>query len=99
VYLHAKPDITMADIASARAVASPITKGIWDIEFTLTKDGAKKLENVTQNHMNKPLALLVNGKVIAAPRVRGVVGEKAVFEGNLSKDEAEKIAGAIKVKK
>ena len=96
VYLRKEAEVTEKDVTQAQAVEH---KGTFVIEIVLTKEGQKKLAKLTEEHVDKPLAILVDGKVIAAPVVRDKVpGEKAIITGNFTKEEAEKIAKGIKDK-
>ncbi len=68
VYLHAKPVITRQDIQEARLLKDE-TNGDVIIELTLTAKGAERLSEATSQNQNKLLAILINGRVIAAPRI------------------------------
>jgi preprotein translocase subunit SecD len=97
VYLHKEAELTEKDVSKAQAIEDK--KAGFAIEIVLTKEGQKKLAKLTEEHVNKPLAILVDGKVIAAPIVRDKLeGGKAVITGNFTKAEAEKIAKGIKDK-
>lgn len=97
VYLHKTAEITNADIDSARATEDAAGKPV--VEVTLTEEGARKMRRLTEEHKDKPLAILVDSKVIAAPTVRSTISEKALMISGLStKDEAEKLAKGIKAK-
>jgi preprotein translocase subunit SecD len=93
VYLHKAAELTNADIAAARATED--TSGKPAVEVTLTKEGAQKMRELSEKQKNKPLAILVNGKLIAAPTVRAVIGEKAVIAGNFTKDDVDKLVKAL----
>jgi preprotein translocase subunit SecD len=98
VYLHKEAELTDKDIAQARVVEDKQVIGPM-IEIVFTKEGQAKIGKLTGEHLDKPLAILFEGKVIAAPVVRAKLdGEKALFTGNFTKEEAEKIASSIKGK-
>ena len=96
VYLRKQTDLTNEDIASARAIDSKDTGPA--VEITFTKDGQKKATKVSEAHQDKPLAILVDGKVIAALTVKTKLGEKVLVTGNFAKEEAEKLAARIQGK-
>jgi len=96
VYLHKTAEITNADIAEARAAEDTTGKPV--VAITLTKEGAKKMRALTEEHRNKPLAILVNGKVIAAPVVKAPIGEQAWISGKFTKEEVEKLVKGINTK-
>ncbi len=96
VYLHKKAELTKEDIAQARVT------DLGDhpaVEITFTEQGQKKFARLTEDHLGKPLAIMVAGKVLAAPIVRAKVsGGKALLSGNYSKETAEGIVKTIKEK-
>lgn len=89
VFLHPIAELTEKDVLSANVSVGP------SIEVTLTEAGAKKLEKLSAAHRDRPLAILVDGKVIAAPTIRANLGGTVVITGEFTKDEAQKLAAAI----
>jgi preprotein translocase subunit SecD len=96
IYLHKEVELSNDDIASAKAATDQSKAYVVDVE--LTKEGRQKLARVTKEHQGKPLAILVDGKVVAAPVVRDEVVGNARISGNFTKEEAERIANGIKGK-
>ena len=96
VYLHKTADATNADIAEARAVVDDNNKTF--IEITFTKEGAKKMAALSEAQRDKPLAILVDGKVISAPIVRAKFSARAQITGKFTKEEVEKLVKAINAK-
>ncbi len=94
IYLHKEAELSGADIASVGVTTDK--EGAPAVEMTLTKEGAKKLAKVSEDHKDKPLAILVDGKVVFAPVVRATLGDKVVITGKFTKAEAEKLAKKIK---
>jgi preprotein translocase subunit SecD len=97
VYLHREAALTRTDIAGALVTEE---KGQpRAVSIRLTKEGSKKIAQLTQRHLNKPLAILVNGQVISAPVVRSkITGENILLTGNFTNEEAERIAVALRSK-
>ncbi len=91
-YLHASPDATGEHVAEARATEDDA--GHPAIEVTFTKEGAKKMAALSEAHRGRPVALVVGGTVVSAPRVAGAFSGKGVFVGRFTKQEAE---GFVKV--
>jgi preprotein translocase subunit SecD len=96
VYLHKEVELTNEDIAGAKAVTDQSKANVVEVE--LTKEGRQKLARLTKAHQGKPLAILVDGKVVAAPVVRDEFTGNARISGNFSKEKAERIAKGIKGK-
>jgi preprotein translocase subunit SecD len=96
VYLHQEIELSNEDIAAAKAIADKSQGNV--IEVDLTRQGQEKMAKLTKAHLGKPLAIMIDGKVIAAPVVHAVINSKAVISGNFSKEEAAQIAAGIKGK-
>jgi preprotein translocase subunit SecD len=61
-----------------------------DMEFT--DEGARKFEEITAQYVGKQIAIVLDGKVMSAPRViEKISGGKAEITGNFSIDEAKRL--------
>jgi preprotein translocase subunit SecD len=89
IYLHKTPDATNEDIAEARVVENSGQKAA--IEVVFTREGAKKMATLSEQHTNKPVAILIDGKVISTPVVKTKFSERARITGEFTKEQAEKI--------
>ena len=93
VYISNDVLLSNADVASARVIQGPNGP---QIEIQFTKAGAQRFATATQNHLTKPLAILVDGRLLSAPiLLEKISGGKAVIAGNFSKEEAQRIANGI----
>lgn len=96
VYLHKEAVVTGRDIAEARPTSDSAGKDA--IGITFTKAGGEKIAKATGAHKGKPLAIVVNGKVISAPVIRAKISTKAVISGEFSKKEIKRIVKLIQGK-
>ena len=96
IYLHKEAAITNEDIADARAARDDAGNPM--VQITFTKEGAKKAEELTKQQKDKWIAILVDGKVVSAPMVTGVISEKAQITGTFTRDRVEKLVQALKPK-
>jgi len=94
IYLHPDIVVTNSDIAQAQVIpgGSPATFGV---SIAFTRDGATKVSNATQGHVGKPVAILIDGAVVAAPTLRSAISASAVISGDFTKAEADRIASGI----
>jgi preprotein translocase subunit SecD len=93
VYLNGVAVLTNPDIAFARVTTSSDRLAV---EITFTKAGAKKFADITAANLNKPLGILVDGKLVSAPIIRDTIaGGKAIITGNFAADEAKRIAAGF----
>jgi preprotein translocase subunit SecD len=93
IYLHDERVITNNDVVQAQVVEG---RGRFSIAITLTPGGAARMATATSTHVGKPLAIIVNGDVVAAPTVRGQIGNEAVINGDFTRVEAERIAAGLR---
>ena len=93
LFVAAEPEITGQDIAQATIEISEIFPGHQNVvlQVKFTEGGARKMENLTRAHQTLPLAVLVDGKLRAAPRVFSIISGDAQLSGVLTLEEAAKI--------
>lgn len=95
LYLHERPVVTNGDISSASVVRPAGTPPWYNVAISFTKQGATKMRQATAGHMGQPMAILIDGQVVAAPVVRSIIGSQAMITGKLTKKEAERIANGV----
>ena len=95
LYLHREVVITNEDIIEAQPLEDPDTKGGYKVSLVFTKQAAERMAKAAQQRTGRRLAVLLDGKVISAPFVSGSIYDKAAITGQITKDEAERIAEAL----
>jgi preprotein translocase subunit SecD len=93
VYLYPTAELTNEDIADARIVEQPEARVA--IDFIFTEAGTKKMEKLSEKQIDKPLAILIDGKVIAAPTVKAKISGRAQITGSFTREEAAKIVRGV----
>jgi preprotein translocase subunit SecD len=94
IYLHQETVIVNGDIARAQ-VAQSAGASNFGVDVTFTAEGAAKMLRATQNHIGRPLAILIDGDVVTAPVVRAGIGTSATISGSFSRAEAERLVAGI----
>ena len=94
VYLYAETLASNGDVTSTRTIA--VNAGRFGVAIELSADAAGRMDRATAKHNGRPLALMLDGRVVAAPIVRGTIGRSAVLDGNFSEAQARRIAAGIK---
>jgi len=98
VYVGAQPELTNAHIARVEAVKTRIGEGLI-LEVWLTKAGAKRMAELTSNHIGDSLAIMINSVVLSVPVIRGIInpGTQRSFDVGvpLAPEETERLAGAV----
>ena len=93
VYLHESAVVTNDDVRDARVTAASGTA--FNVGVSFTPQGAEKMASATQAHIGKPLAILVNGTVVAAPTLRGVIRQSALITGDWTREQADEVAAGL----
>jgi preprotein translocase subunit SecD len=94
VYLHREAIVTNADVVRASVVPG-ITSVNFNVAVTFNSAGAAKMATATAAHLNKPVAILINGRVVAAPLVRAQISDQAVISGDFDRSQASAIAAGL----
>jgi preprotein translocase subunit SecD len=94
VYLHREAIVTNADVLRATVVPG-ITSVNFNVAVTFNSAGAAKMATATAAHLNKPVAILINGRVVAALVVRAQISDQAVISGDFDRSQASAIAAGL----
>ena len=82
--------VTGRDLRGARAGRDEL--GRPNVRFELKPPGAEALEKSTGRHMGRRLAIVLDGRVISAPTIDGVVGAEGQIRGGFTAAEADELA-------
>jgi SecD-like export protein len=94
IYLHEEIVVSNGDID--RAEMLPGREGLrFVVGVHFTPEGARKMNAATQNHIDRPIAILVDGEVVMAPTVRSTIGDSAEINGNYTREQAERIVNGL----
>ncbi len=93
VYLHQKPVLTRDDIREVNAVSDKNNGPA--IGITFTDAGAAKIGIATAESIGKRIAVVVDGKVIFAAKIRTPIKDRAEITLRFSKTEVERLVQAI----
>lgn len=93
IWIAPEPALTNTDVARAWPEEM---NGEVCVGLLLTEEGALKLARLTTAHVGRPMALMVDGRVTAAPRIAApITGGRAILQGNFTAEEARAIAAGI----
>ena len=78
IYLHPTPLATWSDVTIARVIGpgNPTS-----VAVTFNSDAAARLASGTATHVGKPVAIILDGRIVAAPIVRSPISDSAVITG------------------
>jgi hypothetical protein len=94
IYLHPEIVVGNGDIERAEVLPGR-DAGQFVVGIIFTPDGTRKMLAATQNHIGRPVAILVDDEVVMAPTVRAAIGERAEINGNYTREEAERVVNGI----
>lgn len=93
VYMERGSVVTGADVTSARVVDAG--GGRYSVSVSFSAAGSNRLAESTRIHMGRPVAIVLNGRVVAAPVVRSMIRDGAVISGSFTREEADRIAAGF----
>jgi preprotein translocase subunit SecD len=82
--------ITGKDLKDARRGAGRIGEAV--VDFRLTPDAGQRFEDLTRANEGQLLAILLDKKVISAPRINAVIRDSGLIEGSFNTETAEDLA-------
>ena len=97
--LWVAPEIRLTSADIARAEARNDADAGRSIAVVLTDDGARKMAALSAAQDNKPIALLLDGKVIWAPVVKGSIGKEVRLtggDGGLTQTQIDRLLASFK---
>jgi hypothetical protein len=96
IYLHPEMLVTNDDIAQSWVLEDGPDRFGVSVEFL--QAGAQRMRQATAAHLGRPVAILIDGDVVAVPTVRSAISNAAVISGNFTRAEAERIAEGINMR-
>ena len=85
------PVITGRDLKNASSGVDSQTNQP-DIGFTLKPEAARKFQNETRANLGRQLAIVLDGFVISAPTIQGVIYDRGQITGNFTPESAYDLA-------
>ena len=92
LFLHDERIVSTPDVPQAHVVES---NGRFNIQVFLSPEGAARRADVTAPHIGKPLVIIVDGEVVAAPPLRAPITTQILIADNFTRAEAERIASGL----
>ena len=89
VYLHQATLATDADVTDASVINMG---GQFGVGVRFSDVASARMLNGTKAHLGKPLAIVLDGNVIAAPTLRAPIGDSAVISGTFTAVSAQELA-------
>lgn len=101
IYLHSEVLLTNDDISKTSVEMQQIrdNEKIPQINVYFTPEGSDKLAEIAATHMQKPIAILLDGQAVSCPvivgQTRGALGVLAITDAFQSREDAESAAKGL----
>jgi preprotein translocase subunit SecD len=82
--------VTGTDLKTARVQKGRL--GEPNVGFSLTPDGGRKFGDLTGANVGRRLAIVLDNKVVSAPRINSQISDQGVIEGNFTTQQASDLA-------
>jgi preprotein translocase subunit SecD len=92
VHIHYATVVTNGDLLKARVVE---TGGRYEVGVTLTPPGAGKMTEATSRHAGRPLAIILDGEIVAVQTVRQALASEMIFSGDFTQADAVRIVAGL----
>lgn len=90
LYLH-PPVVTGENVSSARVIDDGQRRLV---EIAFTAQAASRLRVQTQAHVGKPIAIIIDGRIVATPVLRAPIERTAIVSG-VTQEEADALARSL----
>jgi len=86
--------VTGRDLKTARPSRGRLNEPI--VEFSLNPEGAEKFATLTGSNLGKPLAIVLDGRIMSAPRINARIRDSGIIEGGFTEDSAQDLATVLR---
>ena len=62
------------------------------VNFLLTADAGRRFQDLTRQNQGQLLAIVLDRKIISAPRINAVIADEGIIEGNFTMESSEDLA-------
>ena len=82
--------VTGTDLKNARVTKGRLGEPV--ISFSMTPDGARKFGDLTGANVNRYLAIVLDNKIVSAPKINSRIDDSGVIEGRFTAQSAADLA-------
>jgi preprotein translocase subunit SecD len=84
--------VTGRDLRSAVENRNATNPGMWQINFTLSPEAARRFGPFTEQNKGRQMAIVLEHRVYSAPVINGRIDDSGLIEGNFSQQSAHDLA-------
>jgi len=86
--------ITGRDLKNARPSQGQFSQPV--VQFTLTPGGAQAFGNATGANVGRGLGIVLDGRVVSAPRINSKITDSGIIEGNFTQQEVDDLSTVLR---
>src|SRR5260370_3453786 len=90
--LNRAPVVTGRDLRSAVETRNTSNPGMWQVNFTLSPEAARRFGPFTEQNKGRQMAIVLEHRVYSAPVINGRIDDSGLIEGNFSQQSAHDLA-------
>src|SRR5467141_1693904 len=90
--LSRAPIVTGRDLRSAVENRNTANPTLWQVNFTLSPEAARRFGPFTQQNIGRQMAIVLDHRVISAPTIQGKIEDSGEITGNFSQKSAHDLA-------
>jgi len=94
--LSRAPIVTGRDLRSAVENRNTANPGMWQVNFTLSPEAAKRFGPFTQQNIGRQMAIVLDHRVTSAPTIQGRIDDSGEITGNFSQESAHDLAVTLR---
>jgi len=84
--------VTGRDLRSAVENRNTNNPGMWQVNFTLSPEAARRFGPFTEQNKGRQMAIVLDHRVYSAPVINGRIEDSGMIEGNFSQESAHDLA-------
>ena len=84
--------VTGRDLRSAVETRNTNNPGMWQVNFTLSPEAARRFGPFTEQNRGRQMAIVLDHRVYSAPVINGRIDDSGLIEGNFSQESAHDLA-------
>jgi preprotein translocase subunit SecD len=90
--LSRTPVVTGRDLRSANENRNTNNPGQWQVNFSLSAEGAHRFGPFTEQNVHRQMAIVLDHRVYSAPVINSRIDDQGFIEGNFSQESAHDLA-------
>jgi preprotein translocase subunit SecD len=88
--------VTGRDLRSAVETRNTTNPGMWQVNFTLSPEAARRFGPFTEQNKGRQMAIVLEHRVHSAPVINGRIDDQGLIEGNFSQERAHDLAVVLR---